>query len=437
MTSLRKLLTARITILVVMIGLSASVMAYFLVRMELNSFQDNQLREVALNAGPTFRHDGHPRIDVEQEDLLVIQIWEHDGRLIHWSGPEQNIPMQPGLGYFNVTAGGERWRVFRLQDAKHAVQVSQRWSAREEVATHAAAGAVVPVALAVPLTWLLIGWTIRRVLAGLGRLSTDIGRRGADASEKLNTGEVPDEIVPLVDAMNSLIERHQQALEAQRRFVADAAHELRTPLAALQIQIDNLRAQAIDGAARETAADLLEGIRRATHSVHQLLTLTRADASMAHTPEATRSAILVEMAASGVTAIAASKGVRLAIDANEDVPLIANASQIQLVLSCLLDNAVRYTARGGDIGIAARKSGDGVTIVITDSGCGIPEAALPHIYDRFFRAAPPDIEGTGLGLAIARTVADRNGMRLEIRNRIDGHGVIAELVIPPASPVAG
>ena len=261
MKSLQKTVMLYVTILLVVVGVTAAIVSYFFVKGEVNSFQDNALQEVALNAGLVYRHDIQPRIDAELEDQLVVQIWDHSERPLHRSGPPVDIPAQADLGYSDVTAGGERWRVFRARDSQHVIQISQRWSAREEVASYAAAGAVIPLIASIPLAWLLIGWVVKRVLAGLGDLSADIGRRSADAKGALRLTGVPAEIVPLVGAMNSLIERQQQALETQRRFVSDAAHELRTPLAALEIQIDNMRAQDITGGAREIADDLLDGIR--------------------------------------------------------------------------------------------------------------------------------------------------------------------------------
>ena len=434
MKSLQKTVMVYVTILLVVVGFAAATVSYFFVKGEVNSFQDNALQEVALNAGLVFRHDIQPHIDAELEDQLVVQIWDHSGRPVHRSGPPAEMPYQSELGYFDVAAGGERWRVFRARDSQHVIQISQRWSAREEVASYAAAGAALPLIAGIPLAWLLIGWSVRRVLAGLGDLSVDIGRRSADAKGALRLTVVPVEIVPLVSAMNSLIERHQQALATQRRFVSDAAHELRTPLAAIQIQIDNLRAQDITGGAREIADDLLGGIRRATYLTNQLLLLARADASMESDLEAIQAAVLIRMVASPLASIAEARGLRLVTDIEENVPVTVRASEVQLVLSNLLDNAIRYTGHGGLVRIDAKKAGDNLEIEITDTGCGIPEAALPRLYERFFRAAPVDIEGTGLGLAIAKTAADRNGLRMEIKNRADVQGVIARLTVPLSAP---
>lgn len=429
MTSLRKTVMEYVTILLIVVGFAAATTSYYVVKHEVNSFQDNALQEVALTAGLIFRNDIQPRIDAELEDQLVVQVWDHFEKPLHRSGPPVEIPSQSALGYSNVTAGGERWRVFRARDSRHAIQISQRWSAREEVAAHAAIGAAAPLIVAVPLAWLMIGWAVGRILAGLGRLSTDISRRSVDAKDALSMAGVPDEITPLVGAMNTLIGRHQQALETQRRFVSDAAHELRTPLAAIQIQVDNLQAQDLPKPTREASTDLLNGIRRATYSVNQLLIMTRADASMESQVDTIEAAVLVEMTVSAAASIAATKGVQLVMTVEEG-QVTVRPSEVQLVLSNVVDNAVRYTGPGGQVHVNGKQTENTFEIQVIDTGCGIPEAALPHIYDRFFRAAPPDIEGTGLGLSIAKAAADRNGIQMQIRNRTDRRGVVATAKIP-------
>jgi two-component system, OmpR family, sensor kinase len=277
--------------------------------------------------------------------------------------------------------------------------------------------------------WLLIGWAVGRILAGLGDLSADISRRSVDAKDALGMAGIPDEITPLVGAMNMLIGRHHQALETQRRFVSDAAHELRTPLAAIQIQVDNLRAQDLPKPTREAATELLNGIRRATYSVNQLLIMTRADASMESPLDTIDAAVLIHTTVSAAGSIAATKDVQLVTKIDEG-QVTVRSSEVQRVLSNLVDNAVRYTGPGGKVHVNGRLTEDAFEIQVIDTGCGIPEAALPNIYDRFFRAAPPEVEGTGLGLSIAKAVADRNGMQMSIRNRENSPGVVATVEIP-------
>ncbi|MDB5630254.1 MAG: periplasmic sensor signal transduction histidine kinase, partial [Tardiphaga sp.] len=154
MTSLRQTVMLYVTALLVIVGVTAAATSSVFVRYEVNRFQDTALQEVALNAGLIYRHEIQPRIDADVEDQLVVQIWDHAGQVLHRSGPPADLPQQARLGYNDVTAGGENWRVFRANDPQHAVQISQRWSAREDVAAYAAAGAAVPLLAAIPLAWL-------------------------------------------------------------------------------------------------------------------------------------------------------------------------------------------------------------------------------------------------------------------------------------------
>lgn len=437
MTSLRKTTISRVTILLTVLSLAAAMTAYLLVKVEVNKFLDAQLREIALNAGSGLQRDAEPQIEIEDEDQLVVQIWDNSGQLVSHSGPPVQIPEQRKPGYFDVTVGNDDWRVYRSSDTNRVVQISQRWSAREEVATHAATGAALPLVAAIPLAWLLIGWSINGVLRGLGNLSADIGRRSADAKDALSVSGVPVEIAPLVSAMDSLITRHQQALEAQRRFVSDAAHELRTPLAALQIQAENLQACDLADPVREIALELGDGTRRAAYLVNQLLSMARAESSGESESETVSLSALIRTVIADVVSVAEAKGVLLSVDIEDDIPIIVRVRDMKMLLSNLLDNAVRYTGFGGLISIRESADGSSVTIEIVDSGCGIPESAMPFIFDRFFRAAPPDIEGTGLGLAIAKATADRNGLQLSLRNRETVTGVIASVVFPLAKTVDG
>ncbi|MDB5548657.1 MAG: two-component sensor histidine kinase [Tardiphaga sp.] len=430
MTSLRQTVMLYVTVLLVIVGVTAAATSSVFVRYEVNRFQDTALQEVALNAGLIYRHEIQPRIDADVEDRLVVQIWDHAGRVLHRSGPPADLPQQARLGYNDVTAGGENWRVFRANDPQHAVQISQRWSAREDVAAYAAAGAAVPLLAAIPLAWLLIAWAVKRVLTGLGELSIDIGQRSLDAKDALGLAGVPSEIAPLVGAMNALIERHQHALDLQRRFVSDAAHELRTPLAALQIQIDNLGARELAGTERGMAADLLAGIRRAAHTANQLLTMARADALLESRSEIVDVGALLRLLVAGSAPVIEAKAITTTIDVADHSRVMTRAADLQLVLSNLIDNAVRYTQAGGEIIVRASSTIEATVIAVIDDGPGIPVEALPKIFDRFFRAAPQDSEGTGLGLSIAKAAADRNGIAIRIANRPDASGLTATVTVP-------
>lgn len=429
MKSLRQTILVRVTVLLTIISVITAMTSYFLVKREANKFLDAQLAEIAKNVGEPLQANVVPKLNPEIEDRLVVQVWNRSGPMVHVSGPDTDLPRQASEGYFNaVASSGAAWRVFQASDGEHVVQVSHRWSAREEIANRAAMGAALPFIAAVPLMWLLVGASIDKILRGLGNLSADIGRRSIEAKDPLSPDAGPIEVAPLIDAMNSLIVRHQDARKRQRRFISDAAHELRTPLAALQLQVDNLEIPDGSGAVAETLAELRDGIARGARLVGQLLSLARAE-SPPVTIEQEVIVIdeLVRTLVGDFFPLLEANGLTISIIIDEQITVKTSRSDLELLLRILMENAASYTPSGGAISISCEQIAQRTSIEITDSGCGIAEAVLPFIFDRFFRAAPPDVPGTGLGLAIAKAIADRNHFALSVRNRSDAPGVIASI----------
>lgn len=430
MKSLRKVILTRVTLLLTLVSLVTAASSYYLVRLEANGFLDNQLTEVARNAGVGLDDNAEPPADPEIEDRLVVQIWDRSGNLIRTHGPDVGIPAQNDLGFFDATVAGEDWRIYRAQDAERVVQISQRWSARQEIATRAAMGAALPFAIGIPLAWILTGWSVNQILRSLGVLSVALGKRSTETKEPLSLDGVPVEISPLIGGMNALIDRHQKALEMQRRFIADAAHELRTPLAALQLQIDNLGRARLTEPSAELIAELSDGVRRGSRLVTQLLTMARAEAPAKNDRAPVDIVKLIHTLVSDLFPMIEARELQFSIEADDGTFYPAATADIETLLRSLIENAVLYTPPKGSITIQVRRNVDGILIKIIDSGIGIPASALPLIYDRFYRAAPQDIEGSGLGLSIAKAIADRNGLKLELQNRGDATGVIAFVGFP-------
>lgn len=427
MSSLRTTVLVRITVLFISVGAATVLTSSLLAKLETNKFLDAQLAEVAMSAGEGLQEEAQRKWDPDSEDRLVVQVWDRSGELILASGPKNNIPRQSGEGYFDVSADGKAWRTFAASDGRRAVQISQRWSARQEIATRAATGAALPFVVAIPLAWLLIGWSINQMMRGLINLSTEVGRRSVETKDSLSLDRVPTEIAPLISAMNSLITRHQQAIEIQRRFISDAAHELRTPFAALQIQLDNLFGRDVVTPISEVAAELREGVRRGTQLVNQLLTMARAESFQTRERRLISIGDLIRVIIADFIPILEENDLTIRVNLKEEIDVKGDRIDLEILMRTLIENSIRYTPPGGHIVIKSECTNERAVIEIIDSGCGIPETALPFIFDRFFRAAPPDIEGSGLGLAIAKAIADRNGIKLSIRNCNDVAGVIAAI----------
>jgi two-component system OmpR family sensor kinase len=435
MMSLRQTILVWITVLLAVVGIGATAASYHFAKQEADKLLDTQLRQIALNAGEGLSPDALPRVAHSVEDEVVIQIWNASGEaILHISSIR--LPRQSTLGFTDLDFAGKSWRVYTSSDGRRTAQVAQQWSARQEIAGNAAFGAALPILGAIPVVWLVIIWTVNRLMRRLSGLAETLAKRSVDAKDPIPLGDVPREIAPLNIAMNALIGRHQRAVERQRRFVSDAAHELRTPLAALQIQVDNLRthAKSKDRTQREAIDDLNAGVRRASALVEQLLRMARLEDSA---PSGNREDVdlkdLVGTVVADHVAIAMQREVDLGLSVNDTIGLRLSDPDTRLLFANLVDNAIRYTPSGGTVDVVLKKQGTDALVEVVDSGCGIPNAALPRIFDRFFRAAPPEVEGTGLGLAIAKAIADRNGIHLTIINRSDAQGVIALVKIPGPS----
>lgn len=435
--SLRRSALAWMTGLLTAVGLVAILIAYWYARSEAAEFLDGQLRQIALNVGPGLRSANAPAgSDRDPEDRFAITIWDSAGRIVHQSGPEAAIPRQTQAGFADVRAAGASWRVYQARSGERIVQVAQRDTVRAEIADGAALGAAAPVLIVIPLSWLVVGWALNRALRPLNAISDELAARSAAATEPIVLDSVPAEIAPLVASMNGLIDRLQAAVEAQKRFVADAAHELRTPLAAMQIEVDNIRSSPGADQAHRVAA-LAAGVKRASALANQLLELARLDEPVAARRQSVDLSALLLDCVAACAPLADRKGVDLGANIRPDLRLRGVESELRALLANLIDNAVRYTPPCGNVDVFLGLRDDELVAEVVDSGPGLPPGTETRIFDRFYRGASSNAEGTGLGLAIARRVAERHGLALTVENRRDGvPGALARVTAPRSTPGA-
>jgi two-component system, OmpR family, sensor kinase len=428
MISLRRGILIWATILIAIIAIASVLATRHVAMVEVNKLLDNELQQIAVNAGKGVSEAAFaPLKKTEIENRVAVQVWTDTGELIHRSPGTDRLPRSTDPGFADLESGGNVWRVYTASDGKRFAQVGQRMSARMEIVNHAAAGAAVPLLAAFPIAWIAAIFGINRLLRRVEDFATALALRGVEASGPVISGEMPREFLPVIASLNCLIEKHLIAIEQQKQFVSEAAHELRTPLAALQIQVDNLRSQPDT----ESVGELSNGIRRATAMVAQLLSLARLDAP--HVPVDSPKLDLGELIISIIAEFVPTStrcGVELAVSAREDIFVKASDAEVRLLFGNLIDNAIRYTPRGGNIEVIVEEGSSTIEVKIIDSGIGIPDASLSRIFDRFYRAAPLDIEGTGLGLAIAKKIAERNRYVLSVSNRTDVRGVLAQVLIP-------
>ncbi len=373
--------------------------------------------------------------DGESYDYLV-QIWGPDGtQLFSSTGPA--LPAQALLGFSDIAVGGVRYRVYSLQTPQRTVQIAQDLDARQARARALALRAVLPVALLAPLLMMAVGWLINRSLAPVERMRRQVAQRPADDLSPLPDAGLPEEVLPLVNELNGLFGRVRQAFAAQQQFVADAAHELRSPLTALKLQAQALRRSTDEGTRDAAVARLNDGIERAIALVSQLLALAREEGEHgAARAQRVELQDLARLAVGDVLPQAQARSIDLGLATSGTTWVRGQPEALQVLLRNLLDNAVKYSPDGGRVDISLDVREGLPCITVEDSGPGIPEAERERVFDRFYRVAGSATNGSGLGLAIVKAIAQRHGasVRLDRSQRLGG--LLIEVRFPATDPQA-
>ena len=409
-------------------------------REEASELFDYELRTVALSLPSNLQsaltaEQPSPDFAGIADDLIVIEIWDRTGTPVYHS-LKAPVLARYDAGIRTVERDEYRWRIFGLQQPDRFIQVAQPFSVREDLAMHLALRTLWPL-------WRGGARNDRAGAAGGGArtgtdrgLSRSLSTRSIDSLEPLRLDDnVPVEIRPLVEALNDLLERLNVASQAQRTFIADAAHELRSPLAALKLQ---LQAASRDGSLKAEGKTLerVEGrLNRVIHLVQQLLTLAREDASPATLMKPVSLRRLGEQAVGDFSLLAEAKRIDLGLECaapstpDDAYTVLAERNSLGVLLNNLIDNAIRHTPEGGKVDVILKRTlTDGVGFEVVDSGPGIPERELERVLDRFYRGESVQGQGSGLGLAIASRIAQRHQVKLTLRNNEGSNGLSASVM---------
>ncbi|MEP7102379.1 MAG: ATP-binding protein, partial [Burkholderiales bacterium] len=351
----------------------------------------------------------------DEELDFVVQIWTADGRIIYPPRLRDDLPTRAVLGLADVSVKGKTWRAFSVASRDRVIQVAQPLQIRQKLAAGAALRSVAPLLFIAPVMALLVWWLAAQTLAPLERVADGVRARDEQSLQPLPTAGLPDEVAPLVGALNGLLQRLDASLGAQRAFVADAAHELRSPLTALKLQMQLLK-RSPDEATRGAAVEALNaGIDRAARLVEQLLALARAEpGAPATAPVDLDLSELVRAAVADTVPFAHSRGTTIELFADTPVPLHGDAAALTVLARNLVDNAVRYAPRASQVELRVMQDSGAALLRVDDAGRGIPPEERARVFDRFYRHAAGDEAGTGLGLAIVRSVAERHGAAVSL-----------------------
>ena len=437
MTSIRRRL-----LLWLLVGFSLSTVVaafgvYKQAREEAREIFDFQLEQMAM----AFPKEGFGPLTVPPSDVsgiehvVVVQIWDQSGVQIYLSRPGLPPPESSGMGFSTVSTPAGDWRIFGAVVGNNVVQVSQPTSVREELAAAMALRTMLPLLVLLPVLILLIWITVGRGLKPLIEVASAVSTRSAEALQPLPEQRLPREVKPIVSALNELLARLGRSLSLQRSFIADAAHELRTPLAAVQLQIQVAERAATDADRTATFVQLKGGIDRATRLAEQLLTLARNEPEAAETPfmpvnltDIARN-VVVERAP-----IADAKDIDLGLSGVAPAQIMGDAEALRVMLGNLIDNAIHYTPPKGAVDVGVEMQSDGACLVVTDTGRGILPAERERVFDRFYRGETTGKTGSGLGLAIVRKVAQRHRASVALGEGSGGRGLKVTVRFPGANP---
>ncbi len=369
-------------------------------------------------------HESEPGLDAPSlhryAPRVAFQVF-HEGRLAMRSAnaPRQAM-VEPGAalrtGFMTVQIDGTAWRMFAAQGMQRDVQVlvGEQLESRASILWAVLRSMLWPQALALPLLALAAWWAVRQGVRPLQRLRATLAARAPSATATIEMVDVPSEMVPMLDALNQLFQRIATMLDLERRFTADAAHELRTPIAAIRAQAQVALGVASDATRRTALERTLQGCDRAAHLVDQLLMVSRLDAQASHEFEVLDLSELVR----GVAAELAPQAIRnlqtLELDAPQPCRVRGNPTLLAVLTRNLIDNAVRYSPTGAKVAVSVQAQGQHAVFSVQDSGLGLTEPQRQRLGERFFRVAGSGPDGSGLGWSIVRRIAQVHGVQLHV-----------------------
>lgn len=390
--------------------------------------------ELAESPGVTSQPTG-PLPDTRKNQYnqsLRYQLWRNTGSLLFRSdnAPLTHMAVQTGFSD-TLDAHGNGWRNYHVHDTNHGVRmiVSEPHTWRTHLARGMIISAATPLALGLPVLFFLLWFSIRKGLSPLAALSQEIIKRQPDNLTPIDAKSVPDEVKPIVTALNDLLTRMGQTLEHERQFTDDAAHQLRTPLAAIQAQLYTAR-HTVAVAPHQLALDQMQAsVARGIRLVNQLLALARLDPRQASPDVSTVSLEeIAEAVCAELAPLALQRDQTLELLAAPNLPPIAgNADMLSMLLSNLVDNAIHYTPPGGHISVSLEPDDNGLQLAVSDDGPGLSPHLRQRVFERFYRVASQDQPGTGLGLSICRRITELHHASLTLSDGLNDRGLTARV----------
>lgn len=438
MYSLRRRLIKWISIPILIAVICALAVSYLFSSHEIEEVYDAQLVHSAKVLLQLTQHeimeDEDFHLGIENPDLqhkyernLGFRIW-HKGELITSSPNTENFgDFQARPGFSTVEIDKHEWRLFVFLDADNQIriEVSERYDIRYELILQLIASLLLPAAAFIPVVLIVIWIVVLRSLKPIDVISGDLDRRGTQDLSSIHTDNLPEEITPMVDALNALFTRIDESFRREREFTDNAAHELRTPLAAMKTQVQVLEKKLKHFPDSHDGLDnLLSSINRTTRMVEQLLALARLQ-NEELPKENMNLSVCLENVISDFKGQAKDKNIVLNMAITPDVMIGANKPSIEILLRNIIDNAIKYTPKNGEVLISLNADG---RLNVADTGPGLSDADKLNVFERFVRTDKSGQSGSGLGLSIAKFICDAHGFRLAISDNTP-NGSIFEISV--------
>lgn len=438
--SLKKRLLLPVLAAIALVWIAATAIIYIDARSELDEVLDAHLTQAASLLAAQSPHE-IDEIDTEHAPQLhkysrrvAFQIWENGKTLrLH----SLNAPQEPlaaiDHGFSNRLIDGHPWRVFSTWDESgaHLIHVAERSDARERIAREIAGHLLLPLLIALPILAVLLWLAITNALRPLIVLAQDVERRAPDNLAPLQTTSAPDEVQPLIERLNRLFVRIRETFDNERRFTADAAHELRTPVAAIRAQAQVARGASDDAARLHALDNAIAGCDRATHLIEQLLTLARLDAAGNTAMASTSVRQLAAEVIAELAPAALEKNVHIELADGEDIAITGLPALLRILLRNLIDNAVRHNPSGTLVTVQTTRIEGKPALTVADNGPGVAGEDIAKLSERFFRPLGTAESGSGLGLSIVRRIAEIHGAEFRISSA--GAGGLCIAIVFPAN----
>ncbi len=429
-------LSVWLSLVVLAVAVIAGIVAFLAAFDEAHELQDDVLGQVAT----LFDRDHLPIPEGTLDGPLSER--DRDARL----RVRLLAPRTPGAGAASPTAlpaslhegiqtaviGHKTYRVYVKQmGSGERIAVAQETAARNEIARDSALSSLIPLLILVPILVAVVTALVRKIFRPIARLSAEVDRRGEHELHPLVADPLPTEVRPFALAINRLLRRIARSMQAQQRFVADAAHELRSPLTAMSLQAERLADAEMSDTARERLSTLRHGIERGRALLDQLLTLARAQTASARPVTLVEVQTVYRRVLEDLIPLAQAKGIDIGVlgDAAFQVP--ADEIDLVTVVRNLVDNAIRYTPAGGRVDLAVTGTPDAILLEVEDNGPGIGEAERERVLDPFYRVLGSVAIGSGLGLSIVKTITERLGGTIRLGDALRSpHGLRVSVRLP-------